>query len=208
MTHHSWVEIQELRSQVQELDRTVVSQNFPPTDSISVPQRSQVCQMSTTNNSIIGERNDQAHNPPVRRAGAITLRCRVQSTTLIPFWNALPASRQPRTNGIVQMPKHAVFARICVVLTSSYRTADVHASGTSIKPIANVPLVPGAKAKDDPISGDTCILVFNESLCYSNKLDHTLLNPNQLRAYGIQSYAFTVNRSQPDTAHFATHFWY
>jgi hypothetical protein len=48
-----------------------------------------------------------------------------------------------------------------------------------------MPIVSGATAYDDPISGETYILVFNESLYYGNKLDHTLINPYQLRAYGI-----------------------
>ena len=36
-----------------------------------------------------------------------------------------------------------------------------------------------------PLSGDTFILVFNEALYYGETLDHSLINPNQLRAYGI-----------------------
>lgn len=44
-------------------------------------------------------------------------------------------------------------------------------------------LVSGATAYDNPISGDTYVLVFNEALHYGEKLDHTLMNPNQLRAW-------------------------
>ena len=72
-----------------------------------------------------------------------------------------------------------------IVLTPTYRTADVYAYDTSIQPIENVPIVSGATAYDDPITGDTYILVFNESLYHGKKLDHTLINPNQLRAYGL-----------------------
>ena len=56
---------------------------------------------------------------------------------------------------------------------------------TSIKPVENVPIVSGATAYDDPITGITYILVFHESLYYGDKLDHTLINPNQVRSYGI-----------------------
>jgi hypothetical protein len=52
-----------------------------------------------------------------------------------------------------------------VVLHATFRTADVYAYDTSIKPIENVPIVSGATAYDDPVSGDTFILVFHESLC-------------------------------------------
>ena len=72
-----------------------------------------------------------------------------------------------------------------IVLTPTFRTADVYAYDTSIKPIENVPIVSGATAYDDPTTGETYILVFNESLYYGKNLDHTLINPNQLRSYGI-----------------------
>ena len=72
-----------------------------------------------------------------------------------------------------------------VILQSTFRTADVYAYDTSIQPIENVPIVTGATAYDDATSGRTYILVFNEALYYGEKLDHTLINPNQVRSYGI-----------------------
>ena len=51
-----------------------------------------------------------------------------------------------------------------VILHHSYRTADVYAYDSSIKPVKNVPIVTGATAYDDAQSGDTFILVFHESL--------------------------------------------
>ena len=56
---------------------------------------------------------------------------------------------------------------------------------TSYKPISNVPIVSGATAYDDPDTGYTWLLVINEGLFYGNKLDHTLINPNQIRHYQI-----------------------
>ena len=38
---------------------------------------------------------------------------------------------------------------------------------------------------DDPLTGNTYILLFNESLYYGSKMDHSLFNPNQLRKYGV-----------------------
>jgi hypothetical protein len=72
-----------------------------------------------------------------------------------------------------------------LVLDATFRTADVYAYDTSIQPIENVPIVTGATAYDDPTTGTTYILVFNESLYYGTKLDHSLINPNQLRSYEI-----------------------
>jgi hypothetical protein len=190
MTHRSWAEIQELRSQVQELDGTVVSQNFPPTDSISMLQRSQVRQMSTTNNSIMGERNDQAKSGMTKH-------------TTLKFEELVLLSRSATCNQLLQSlygPIHrrteadnecntnidtGCLGKNFVVSTSSYRTADVNPDDTFIKPIANVPIVPGATAYNEPISGDTYILVFNNSFYYGSKFDHTLIDSNQLRAYGM-----------------------
>jgi hypothetical protein len=61
-------EIEELCTQIQELHQQSPSgSTAPPTDSVSV--RSQVSQM-TTSNSIMGGRNEQAHNRDARRAAA------------------------------------------------------------------------------------------------------------------------------------------
>ena len=72
-----------------------------------------------------------------------------------------------------------------IVLEYTRRTADVYGYDKAIKPIEDVPIVSGATAWDDPNTGETFILVINEALYYGTKLDHSLINPNQLRAYGI-----------------------
>ena len=55
----------------------------------------------------------------------------------------------------------------------------------STKPIEGVPIVTGAMAWDDPITQQTYIIVINEALYYGTKLDHSLLNPNQVRHFGV-----------------------
>jgi hypothetical protein len=65
------------------------------------------------------------------------------------------------------------------------RTADVYPYDSSYKPMTNIPIVTGATAWDDPNTNITYILVIHEGLYYGTQLDHTLLNPNQLRHYGI-----------------------
>jgi len=42
----------------------------------------------------------------------------------------------------------------------------------------------GATAYDDG-DGGTYILVINEALWFGEKMQHTLINPNQVRAYGV-----------------------
>ena len=177
-------ELQELRTQVQELGGSAATTNNPPTDTVSVSQRSQVSQMTTTNNSIMGWRNEQAHNRQTRRAGAVISQRHVRSSAPIPSWID-PPEHTTAENECDTNADTCCSGKNFVVLTSTFRTADVYAYDTSIKPIENVPIVSGATAFDDPVTGDTFILVFNESLYYGEKLDHTLINPNQLRAYGI-----------------------
>jgi hypothetical protein len=45
--------------------------------------------------------------------------------------------------------------------------------------------VTGATAHDGRVNGLTYTLLFNEALYYRTKLDHFLINPNQIRSYGI-----------------------
>ena len=72
-----------------------------------------------------------------------------------------------------------------VILSYTGRTADVYPYEKSYAPIANIPIVSGATAYDDPITSQTYLLIFNESLYYGMRLDHSLWNPNQIRANGV-----------------------
>jgi hypothetical protein len=51
--------------------------------------------------------------------------------------------------------------------------------------MTDVPIVSAATAWTDEESGETVVLWFNQILWYGNKLDHSLINPNQLRHNGI-----------------------
>ena len=50
--------------------------------------------------------------------------------------------------------------------------------------ITDVPVVTGDTLWTSPHDGDKFILIFNEALWMGDTLQHTLVNPNQLRAYG------------------------
>ena len=71
-----------------------------------------------------------------------------------------------------------------IILEYTQRTADVYTYDKDVDPNKDVPIVSGATAWRDA-SGQVYILVFNESLYYGKRLDHSLINPNQVRAYGI-----------------------
>ena len=174
-------EIQELRTQIQELQSQAGSSAHPSTDSVSV--RSQVSQI-TTGTSIMGGRNEQTEHRNARRAAAVRTQRHVQMTHATKAWTDPPANTRA-DNECDTNADTCCLGRNFIVLNPTYKTADVYAYDTSIKPIENVPIVSGATAYDDLSTGKTYILVFHKSLYYGERLDHSLINPNQVRAYGI-----------------------
>ena len=71
-----------------------------------------------------------------------------------------------------------------IPISFTNRTADVYPYDDSYEPAHNIPIVSGATAFDHP-DGNTYILIFNESLYYGTKLKHSLINPNQIRHFGL-----------------------
>lgn len=68
----------------------------------------------------------------------------------------------------------------------THRVADVYGyDGTSGK-ATNVPIASGATAYDCTHTNKTWILIIHEGLFYGSDLDHSLLNPNQIRAHGVK----------------------
>ena len=51
--------------------------------------------------------------------------------------------------------------------------------------MSGVPIATCATAYDDPVEGTTVILIFNKALYFGQSMDHSLVNPNQLRMHGI-----------------------
>jgi hypothetical protein len=173
-------EIEEQQSQVQALQQG----SLAPMDNVSVSQRSQVSQV-TASNSIMGGRNEQAQNHQAPRAGAVVTIRRIQSATpIVSTWKD-PIENTAADNECDTKAETCCLGENLIVFNTTYRTSDVYAYATSIKPVENIPIVSGATAYDDPVSGDTFILVFHECLYHRDKLDHTLTNPNQLCSFGI-----------------------
>ena len=61
--------------------------------------------------------------------------------------------------------------------------------------LLNVPIVSGATVYDDPNTRQTSIIIFNESLYYGDKLGLRLINPNQIRHFGIDLWDYALNRN-------------
>jgi hypothetical protein len=92
------------------------------------------------------------------------------------------------TYGRMELDSHAdtiVLGSNAIVLQYTSRECDVSPYSDSYEPIRNVPIVKGATAITSNTTGETLILVFNEAIWMGDHLDHSLLNPNQLRHYGI-----------------------
>ena len=82
------------------------------------------------------------------------------------------------------------------ILEYTQRTADVYSYNQSITPIEGVPIVNSATAWDESVSNQKYILIVKEALYYGTKLDHSLLNPNQIRHYGLNSWDNPYNKEQ------------
>jgi hypothetical protein len=98
--------------------------------------------------------------------------------TVVAKVNALP-SKIPLVPfyGSVELDTHAdtcVAGKNFIVLSFNGREA-----------VQNIPIVLAATAIQHPNSGETLILVFNEVLWYGDRMDHSLINPNQLRHFGV-----------------------
>jgi hypothetical protein len=73
----------------------------------------------------------------------------------------------------------------CILLETTGETANVHSFSDERKPFADVPIGTIATAWVNPADGEVIILVMNEALYFGDRLDHTLICPNQLRSFGI-----------------------
>ena len=73
------------------------------------------------------------------------------------------------------------------------KECDVVPYNDAYKRIKAVPIVQVATEYDNPDTGETTTLILNEVIWMGETMDHTLVNPNQLRAYGmtVQENPFT-----------------
>ncbi len=73
----------------------------------------------------------------------------------------------------------------CVVIESTNQTVSVSAFTDTHEVIHDVPIVTAATAYDDPITGITYILILGQSIYMGDRMQTSLLCPNQLRANNI-----------------------
>ena len=91
------------------------------------------------------------------------------------------------TEGRIELDSHAdttVLGANCIILSHTGQSCEVMPYTDTYNAITDVPVVAGATLWISPHDGDEFILIFNEALWMGDTLQHTLVNPNQLRVYG------------------------
>ena len=95
---------------------------------------------------------------------------------------------QSTSHGHIELDTHAdmtVLGSNCVVLLYMGKECEVSPYSSEYEAVRNVPVVTGATVWMNTMDGMAYLLIFHESLWMGDKLDHTLVNPNQLRACGV-----------------------
>jgi hypothetical protein len=65
------------------------------------------------------------------------------------------------------------------------KECDVSPYTEAYEAIKSVPIVQAATAYNNRDTGETTILILNKAIWMEDQMEHTLINPNQLLAYGI-----------------------
>ena len=100
------------------------------------------------------------------------------------------AKRKPTslpTECHIKLDSHAdtiVLGANCVILSHTGQSCKLMPYSDTYDAITDVPVVTGATLWTSPHDRDKFILIFNEALWMGDTLQHTVVNPNQLRAYG------------------------
>ena len=66
------------------------------------------------------------------------------------------------------------------------QVCDVSPFTSEYEPMRNIPVAKTATAYDHPYDHETYILVTSQSLYFGDKLENTLLCPNQMRSHGFE----------------------
>ena len=118
---------------------------------------------------------------------------RLSAFALTNHRNISKVTKTPQHNlikyGKTELDSHAdsiVAGSNCCIMHYTNRECDVSPYRDDYTPIKNVPIVQAATALTSQYTGQTYILIFNEALWMGDQMDHTLVNPNQLRHFGIK----------------------
>ena len=94
----------------------------------------------------------------------------------------------PGTVGEMEIDSRAdttVLGANMTVISFTGHTCDVQGFKESMPIEMDVPIATAATAYDNPDTGETIILEFNQGLWFGTSMSHSLINPNQCRLFGI-----------------------
>ena len=126
---------------------------------------------------------------PVRKASQVRTSPRVTSNVTVANRNVSSSKKSKQTgvvNSKIEMDSHAdtiVCGSNCCIMDFTGKECEVSPYTEAYDTIKGVPIVQAATAYDNTDTGETSILIFNQAIWMGDVMDHTLVNPNQLRAY-------------------------
>ena len=74
----------------------------------------------------------------------------------------------------------------CFIESTRDEMVSVYPFSSESNAVANIPIGTVVYAVDDPETGKTVLLVMHEQLIFGDRLPMSLLNPNQLRSFGVK----------------------
>ena len=89
---------------------------------------------------------------------------------------------------MIELDTHSdtiVFGQSFILLSETGRECDVSPYTDEYEAIKNVPTVSAATAWTSLKLAETFIIIFHEVLWTNTTMEHTLVNPNQLRHFGV-----------------------
>lgn len=132
-------------------------------------------------------RSNSSNNNNNTRASQIKTSARNIRSSAAPTISSQRAVEDKNFSSRCELDSHAdttVAGRNCLLMNYTDRSCTVHAYNDDYDPLPDVPVVKAATGFTSR-NGRNYILVLNEALWMPN-LDHSLINPNQLRDYGVQ----------------------
>ena len=82
-------------------------------------------------------------------------------------------------------------------ISDEQQVCTVSGFHSAFKSLKEVPIVRAATGWVDPVSGASFILYINQGLWFGEELDHSLINPNQIRHFGIAVSDNPYDNSKP-----------
>ena len=82
-------------------------------------------------------------------------------------------------------------------LSHTGMTCEVSGFHKSFDSVSDVPVAQVATGFIHPDTNETIVLIINEALYFGNSMDHSLINPNQIRAFGISVSDDPFDKTRP-----------